>query len=504
MSSDVFISYASEDRAIAEKICSGLEADGISCWIAPRNILPGDSYADAIIRGIDESAIFVLVFSGHANESPHIIREVERAVHKNAIIIPFLIENVKKNRDFEYYISAPHWLDATALPIENHIRKLIGTIKAQLIRRKPQESIISERSVQKREMFCGECGTLNPDTNRFCKNCGKPLGRIQPAVPASPSPVMDVKPEPHHSIIPISSWLMITIIGIIIVAFIIGIFLKAGNSSTVNPLQTIPAIESTVTTVPKITTIPTAIPTTTPTAASTIIQTITQPTGTRISGSILYNNEIITKYTKANVRIDLWDGNAKQTISDVQYDNQNGQYIFNNVPPGNYFIDATIETGYPYDRRSGGDYTSNLFPETPDIIVTSSRSEIRQDIIVKKIIRLTKPVDTQQERTMVNNPDKLYQSSYSPSAELFEWEAVPGATTYDVKFLKYEIGTQAGITQVSGGIVNTLQYHPNLQKNSPNQCYRLDIDAYNEKGEDIGHLENFYQNGWGSFEFIVM
>jgi hypothetical protein len=24
-------------------------------------------------------------------------------------------------------------------------------------------------------MFCGECGTKNPDTNRFCINCGKPL-----------------------------------------------------------------------------------------------------------------------------------------------------------------------------------------------------------------------------------------------------------------------------------------------------------------------------------------
>jgi hypothetical protein len=43
-------------------------------------------------------------------------------------------------------------------------------------------------------MFCGECGTQNPDTNQFCKNCGKPLRRPlqvpapQPAgVPAPPA-----------------------------------------------------------------------------------------------------------------------------------------------------------------------------------------------------------------------------------------------------------------------------------------------------------------------------
>jgi hypothetical protein len=37
-------------------------------------------------------------------------------------------------------------------------------------------------------MFCGECGTQNPDTNQFCKNCGKPLRRPQ-QVPA-PQPVV--------------------------------------------------------------------------------------------------------------------------------------------------------------------------------------------------------------------------------------------------------------------------------------------------------------------------
>ena len=30
-------------------------------------------------------------------------------------------------------------------------------------------------------MFCGECGTHNPDTNQFCKNCGKALKKTQAA-----------------------------------------------------------------------------------------------------------------------------------------------------------------------------------------------------------------------------------------------------------------------------------------------------------------------------------
>jgi zinc-ribbon domain len=42
-------------------------------------------------------------------------------------------------------------------------------------------------------MFCGECGTQNPDTNQFCKNCGKPLRRPQ-QVPAPQPAAVPVQP----------------------------------------------------------------------------------------------------------------------------------------------------------------------------------------------------------------------------------------------------------------------------------------------------------------------
>jgi hypothetical protein len=38
-------------------------------------------------------------------------------------------------------------------------------------------------------MFCGECGTQNPDTNSFCKNCGKPLKRAPAPSHSAPAPV---------------------------------------------------------------------------------------------------------------------------------------------------------------------------------------------------------------------------------------------------------------------------------------------------------------------------
>ena len=45
---DVFISYSSKDLDITEQVRRILETNGISCWIAPRNIPSGSSYAAEI------------------------------------------------------------------------------------------------------------------------------------------------------------------------------------------------------------------------------------------------------------------------------------------------------------------------------------------------------------------------------------------------------------------------------------------------------------------------
>ena len=91
MSFDVFISYAHQDRPIAFAACAIIEKAGIRCWIAPRDIAPGAEYATALIDALEHCKALVLIFSGSANESPHIRREVERAVSRGVPLIPVRI-----------------------------------------------------------------------------------------------------------------------------------------------------------------------------------------------------------------------------------------------------------------------------------------------------------------------------------------------------------------------------------------------------------------------------
>ena len=133
MPHDVFISYAHDDKTVADAVCARLEANGIRCWIAPRDVPAGLPYATAIIDAIGTSSALVLVFSARSNQSRHVKREVDRALNRGLPILPFRVEDVVPSEEMEYYLAGQHWLDAITPPLEEHLGKLADSV-AYLIR----------------------------------------------------------------------------------------------------------------------------------------------------------------------------------------------------------------------------------------------------------------------------------------------------------------------------------------------------------------------------------
>jgi len=122
--SDIFVSYSQTDRECAQELVEILEAQGLECWIAPRDISPSADWAAEIIDAISAARIMLLVFSASSNQSPQVRREVERAVHKGVTVLPFRIENVVPSKSLEFFLSAQHWMDAFPPPREDHYRRL--------------------------------------------------------------------------------------------------------------------------------------------------------------------------------------------------------------------------------------------------------------------------------------------------------------------------------------------------------------------------------------------
>jgi TIR domain len=129
MAHDVFISYSSRNKPVADAICAGLEAEKVRCWIAPRDVLPGQNYGEAIVHGIANCRVMVLVFSEATNVSQAVIREAERAMHHSKPIIPFRIEDTPMSPGLEFFLASCHWLDAIQPPMETHIAHLARSVK---------------------------------------------------------------------------------------------------------------------------------------------------------------------------------------------------------------------------------------------------------------------------------------------------------------------------------------------------------------------------------------
>ncbi|NLA67858.1 MAG: toll/interleukin-1 receptor domain-containing protein, partial [Gammaproteobacteria bacterium] len=130
-SPSVFISDASADRERAFEICRYLEDMGHRCWIAPRDIRAGHDYGEEIIRGIERSRCFVLVFSSAANASIYVKRELERAVSKAKPVFPVRLEDVLPSASLELHLASLHFLDAWNGVLRDHVSSLARALSGE-------------------------------------------------------------------------------------------------------------------------------------------------------------------------------------------------------------------------------------------------------------------------------------------------------------------------------------------------------------------------------------
>ena len=124
MPARIFISYASEDASIADRIRTGLEQAGVACWIAPRDIEPGTSFPAAITAAIRDCTAQVLLLTAEANVSRHVLSEVELAFNAGKPILAVLVGKVTPSSDLQYFISTTHWFDAESSFDDDDLVKL--------------------------------------------------------------------------------------------------------------------------------------------------------------------------------------------------------------------------------------------------------------------------------------------------------------------------------------------------------------------------------------------
>jgi eukaryotic-like serine/threonine-protein kinase len=128
--SRIFISYATGDQAVASEVCALLEAQGHACWIAPRDVVAGKVWDEAILDAIESASGFLLILSSAANASPFVKNEVNRAFSLGKPILTFRVEEVLPGRSLELYLARHHWTDGFKGRIEEGVAELSRSLAA--------------------------------------------------------------------------------------------------------------------------------------------------------------------------------------------------------------------------------------------------------------------------------------------------------------------------------------------------------------------------------------
>ncbi len=87
---DIFISYASEDRPIAQRLAAGLEQSGLSVWW-DRHIQVGTEWDKTIDEALAAAKCVVVLWTGHGKNSRWVRAEAREAL-KQEKVVPVMLE----------------------------------------------------------------------------------------------------------------------------------------------------------------------------------------------------------------------------------------------------------------------------------------------------------------------------------------------------------------------------------------------------------------------------
>lgn len=138
----VFVSYASADKAVAYEIVEYLEGAGISCFIAPRDISGGKAYAKALMEAIDQCDLVLLVASSAILPSEHVLNEVEAVINKKKLLLPILVEDFEMSDEYKYYLGRKQWVTAYPDDVCTYFDKIRDMVEDKLPKKEVKPVVV--------------------------------------------------------------------------------------------------------------------------------------------------------------------------------------------------------------------------------------------------------------------------------------------------------------------------------------------------------------------------
>jgi hypothetical protein len=140
----VFISYAGAQKANADGICEQLEAGGIRCWIAPRDITAGMDWVDRIPEAVEHAELVLALLSREALVSDWVDRELNWAVARRRPLLPVVVGDAQPSPRLDFLFGTIQRTRLPNEPSENDLAMLVTSVREVLADRERALNLVSE------------------------------------------------------------------------------------------------------------------------------------------------------------------------------------------------------------------------------------------------------------------------------------------------------------------------------------------------------------------------
>ena len=163
---DVFIAYSSKDFQIVNEVVNSLEANGISCFVAIRNLRHGkgavENYNQELYKAMHNCEVFVLISTQNSRQPSCDAIRVEmpyfRDKESDKPRIEFVVDNIRENVAVEMKLKKFFGEKEYCRTIEDLLERIMDSMEV-----KPEEPQIK---------YCTQCLKEVPLDMKICGYCG--------------------------------------------------------------------------------------------------------------------------------------------------------------------------------------------------------------------------------------------------------------------------------------------------------------------------------------------
>ena len=92
MSTEVFVSYSSQDYERVMPLVDRLRSAGVAVWVDEGNIDAATLWSESIVEAIAECRVLIMMVSSHSTDSHNVVKEVMIASEGKKTILPIYLE----------------------------------------------------------------------------------------------------------------------------------------------------------------------------------------------------------------------------------------------------------------------------------------------------------------------------------------------------------------------------------------------------------------------------